>query len=95
MESKKKIIQLHEKDNVAVVLMTLHPGDKINFNNREITVISLIEIGHKMAILNISNKKQIIKYGIVIGKATENIKAGVHVHTHNMKSNYISIGHTN
>lgn len=43
--------------------------------------------GHKIALCDISEGQEIIKYGYSIGHATEDIKEGMHVHTHNIKTN--------
>ncbi len=50
-----------------------------------------IDDGHKYAIRDIAKGEHIIKYGQPIGHATENIKAGEHVHTHNLKTNLSGI----
>ena len=46
-----------------------------------------LEDGHKYALLDILAGENIIKYGNPIGHATEDIKKGEHVHSHNMKTN--------
>lgn len=46
-----------------------------------------LENGHKYALRDIKCGEDIIKYGNPIGHATEDIKAGEHVHTHNVKTN--------
>ena len=46
-----------------------------------------LENGHKYALCDIKKGENIIKYGNPIGHATEDIKAGDHVHTHNVKTN--------
>ena len=46
-----------------------------------------LEDGHKYALRDIKAGEDIIKYGNPIGHATEDIKAGEHVHTHNVKTN--------
>ena len=46
-----------------------------------------LEDGHKYALRDIKCGEDIIKYGNPIGHATENIKKGDHVHTHNVKTN--------
>ncbi len=43
--------------------------------------------GHKYALRDIAAGENIIKYGNPIGHATADIKAGEHVHTHNVKTN--------
>lgn len=46
--------------------------------------------GHKYAICDIRMGENIIKYGNPIGHATQDIKKGDHVHTHNTKTNLSS-----
>ncbi|MBR5586660.1 MAG: UxaA family hydrolase, partial [Clostridia bacterium] len=46
-----------------------------------------IENGHKYALRDISKGENIIKYGSPIGHATQDIKKGDHVHSHNVKTN--------
>lgn len=61
---------INERDNVAV---TLHgKGD--------------IPAGHKFALKEIAKGEYVIKYGEIIGKATQDIACGEWVHTHNVKS---------
>ena len=43
--------------------------------------------GHKYALTDIRAGENVIKYGCPIGHATEDIAAGEHVHTHNLKTN--------
>ncbi len=66
-----KTLKINEEDNVAVVI---EPGD------------SGITAGHKVALTDIKAGEKIIKYGNCIGKATEDIKKGDWVHTHNVKT---------
>ena len=46
-----------------------------------------LDDGHKYALKDIKAGENIIKYGNPLGHATEDIKAGDHVHTHNVKTN--------
>ncbi len=46
-----------------------------------------LENGHKYALFDIKKGENIIKYGSPIGHATEDIKKGEHIHTHNVKTN--------
>ncbi len=50
-----------------------------------------IESGHKYAICDIKKGEDVIKYGEPIGHATEDIKSGEHIHTHNLKTNLSGI----
>ena len=53
------------------------------FDNVEVN----LDNGHKYAICDIKMGENIIKYGNPIGHATEDIKKGDHVHSHNVKTN--------
>ena len=45
-------------------------------------------VGHKIALRDIAQGEMIVKYGVVIGRATQDIPAGSWVHLHVMHSNY-------
>lgn len=81
-----------EKDNVATILgPEVEAGTviKVQVKGEElpITVNSKIVYGHKVAIKPIAKGETIFKYGLSLGKATEDIKVGDHVHVHNIESN--------
>ncbi len=50
-----------------------------------------LETGHKIALVDIKEGGNVIKYGCPIGHATCDIKAGDAVHTHNVKTNLSDI----
>ncbi len=59
--------------------------DTIRINERDNVCVNL-ETGHKIAVCDIEKGADVIKYGYPIGYATENIKKGDAVHSHNMKT---------
>ena len=59
--------------------------------NKLDNVIIDLKSGHKYADCDIKAGENIVKYGCPIGHATEDIKKGDHVHTHNTKTNLSSI----
>ena len=65
-----KNVIINEKDNVGV---SLDGNDKI-------------PAGHKYALKEIAQGEYVIKYGEIIGRATQDIAQGEWVHTHNVKS---------
>jgi altronate dehydratase small subunit len=84
-----KAIKMNEKDNVATAIDDIESGEVIGVKNEEtfeIQVLQRIPFGHKIALKDISRGENIIKYGEVIGRATEDIKKGEHVHVHNVES---------
>jgi arabinonate dehydratase len=79
---KSPLIRLNDSDNVAVARVALNPGmDLLDFG---ITTKRPIPMGHKIALEAIPEGNAIIKYGQVIGNATEAIVAGDHVHSDNL-----------
>ena len=54
--------------------------------NKEDNVCVNLATGHKIALCDIVKGADIVKYGYPIGYATENIKKGASVHSHNMKT---------
>lgn len=76
-------IIINSKDNVAVALRDFKKGESIN----GVELLEDLPRAHKMALVDIKNGQNIIKYGYPIGHATSDIKAGMHVHTNNTKTN--------
>ena len=81
----KKYIKINKKDNLIISLIDLKKEQVI----KEFNLILLEDIpkGHKIALKNIKKNENILKYGMPIGHATEDIKAGEWIHTHNTKTN--------
>lgn len=77
----KDVLVLSENDNVAVSRTRLEIGAALPFGG---DVSELIELGHKVAIKPISTGEAVVKYGQFIGKATQDILPGQHVHSHNL-----------
>lgn len=83
----KDYLLIHPNDNVIVTLKDLTKGTKITSDQWNIVLLGDVPKGHKIAIRPIAKGENIIKYGHPIGKATEDIKEGTHMHTHNLKTN--------
>ncbi|HCV05750.1 UxaA family hydrolase [Pseudoalteromonas sp. SSMSWG5] len=88
--SGNKFVLLHEQDNVIVCCQAAYLGEAITIANDELTLNTDVTVGHKVACRAIQKGEQILKYGVPIGSATDDIEKGQHVHLHNMKSDYIA-----
>ena len=75
------IIKLNALDNVAIAPMNIPVGVKINSN---LIAQTNIPFGHKISLSEIKKGNLIYKYGQIIGIATDFIKKGTHVHSHNL-----------
>ena len=80
---------IDRRDNVATALGALTPG-AVRLTGEpaqpEAAVTQDIPDGHKLALRDIAAAEDIIKYGVVIGRATAPIPAGSWVHLHCMCS---------
>lgn len=78
-------VLLHEGDEVAVAKESLLPGTQLILpDGAVIRVSQVIPMGHKVALVDIPYDGTVHKYGQIIGFATQEIKAGQHVHTQNL-----------
>lgn len=86
----QKFILLHPKDNTITALKDLPEGDILVIEDdgkqTQIKLRAHIAYAHKAAITPMSKGADVIKYGEVIGVATDNIEPGDHVHVHNVDS---------
>jgi altronate dehydratase small subunit len=81
---------LNAADNVATAVQDLEAGAEASVRlEREILRIRIrekIPYGHKFAVRPIRRGEEILKYGQVIGRATEDIPSGNHAHVQNIES---------
>ena len=77
------------KDNVAVAIEPIAKGDAAVYvcEGKEVSLPALedITIYHKLAPRDIAKGEPVVKYGEHIGIASSDIKAGEHVHVHNVE----------
>ena len=79
-------IKVHPQDNVAVVAADVPAGGAVRLHDgTTLCAIEVIARGNKVALRPIHRGEAVIRYGEEIGTATEDIIAGRHVHTHNMR----------
>jgi hypothetical protein len=84
-----RLLRLHAADNVLTVIATLEAGTQILVGEANIMISLRLPLGHKIAARAITAGEKIVKYGAPIGSATRAIAAGEHVHTHNVRSDYL------
>jgi len=82
----------NEKDDVGVAVVDITAGGKVTGKTldtgveHEVEAISDIPLSHKIALRDFAVGDTVTKYGQDIGKVVEAIKAGEHVHVHNVKT---------
>ena len=77
------------KDNVAVAIEPISKGDTVTYIcdgvEQSLPALEDIIIYHKVATRDIAKGEPVVKYGEHIGLATCDIRAGEHVHVHNVE----------
>ena len=83
----------HNKDDlVGVAVRDLDSGQEVegwcmeDDSTLSVRAAQDVPLGHKIALRECGEGDRIIKYGVSIGLATAGIRAGDHVHTHNIRS---------
>ena len=76
-------------DNVVVAIEPVKKGETVTYmcagEEKRLTAAEDITIYHKLAACDIAKGQPIVKYGEHIGLAARDIKAGEHVHCHNLE----------
>jgi len=81
-----RVIRIHPADTVAVALRDLSPGDVVEVDGTRVTVVDNIPAGHKIALSAHAAGDRAIKYGSAIGIIEHQVRAGAHVHSHNLRT---------
>ena len=89
----RRTILLDSRDNVATALTDLKKGEKVNASLDDVSVDIVlcedIQFAHKFALQDIAKGEEVLKYGMPIGKALADIRAGEWVHVHNCRSHHV------
>ena len=77
------------RDNVIVAIEAISKGDPVTYlldgAEKTLTALEDITIYHKLAARDIAKGEPVVKYGEHIGITVCDIKAGAHVHVHNVE----------
>lgn len=82
MAEGAKMIRLHSNDNVVIALQDFQAGERVD--GLSMPISQAIPRGHKIAAQDIPQGANVVRYGQTIGQAKIAIKAGEHVHVHNL-----------
>lgn len=88
MEKEITAFQIDLQDNVATMLSEAKAGEQVRLigdcHEAGLAAATDIPTGHKIALKDIRAGEDIVKYGVVIGRATADIPKGSWVHLHVM-----------
>lgn len=83
---------VNSADNVATMLEEMTAPDAVRVlggvSTFELQSVEPIALGHKIALGDIAAGQPIVKFGVPIGRASRDIRAGQWVHLHNCQSSF-------
>lgn len=82
-----KFIRINAADNVAVALQEVETGTRIDIDGIDAAACCEIPAGHKVALQDMSEGENIVKYGFPIGHLLTPVKKGGLVDHTNLKTN--------
>lgn len=84
-----RAIVLNRSDNVGTLIDPGKAGESCALQGEasgELRLAQDVPFGHKVCIRETPAGADVLKYGQVIGRTSKAIKAGEHVHVHNVES---------
>ncbi|MBW8880832.1 MAG: altronate dehydratase [Asticcacaulis sp.] len=78
------VLRVHDRDHVAVALEDLAAGTEVSVAALAVALRDDVPKGHKLALVDLKAGDEVLKFGFPIGRATRDIAAGEHVHSHNL-----------
>lgn len=81
----KKVLRVHQDDNLIVALQDLAAGEQVLLDGESYTVILPTPAKHKFATMQLNIGDPVIMYGVIVGRATQPIRKGEVVTTFNVK----------
>ena len=91
----KNAMLIDPADNVVVAIEPIAKDSPVEYDcggeTRRLTALEDITIYHKLACRDIAQGEPVVKYGQHIGSAVTEIRAGQHVHVHNVESHSTNV----
>lgn len=84
-----RLLLLDPRDNVLTLLTPVPAGTELTIAGQSVTLPDALKLGHKLAACALPRGAKVIKYGVPIGSTTTDVEPGQHVHTHNLRSDYL------
>jgi altronate hydrolase len=82
--TRQQVLQLHPNDNVLVALMELASGARISLPGHVVVLTTAVPAKHKFALQAIPAGGTVTMYGVKVGKAMQDIRAGEALTTRNV-----------
>ena len=90
MTQPTQAILVDARDHVATAFVALAAGTVLKLHasgvHREVQLREPIDVGHKFAVVDLPAGAPVLKYASAIGRTLKPVRAGEHVHLHNLES---------
>ncbi|MGB9466590.1 MAG: altronate dehydratase family protein [Candidatus Acidiferrum sp.] len=83
--TQRRVLRLDARDNVLVALANLRKDEVVNFLGSNYTLLSDVSAKHKFLMQDVSAGGDIVMYGVLVGKAVENLRRGDLLSTRNIR----------
>src|SRR5579864_9322981 len=80
-----RVLRLDAKDNVLVALTDLRKSEVVSYSGDSWTLLSDVPAKHKFLTQDVSAGGDIVMYGVLVGKAVENLRRGDLASTRNIR----------
>ncbi|RKF32253.1 UxaA family hydrolase [Paraburkholderia fungorum] len=84
-----RLILQSPEDNCLISGARIGAGETLEIEGAYVWFAKTLGLGHKVARRDLKAGDKVLRYGVVIGHVTQEVKAGEHLHTHNMASDYL------
>ncbi len=82
-----EFIKINAADNVAVAIHDVEAGGSFDIDGVQISPLTKIPAGHKIALTDIAEGENVVKYGFPIGHLLQDVKKGGLIDHTNIKTN--------
>src|SRR5271157_1718571 len=80
-----KILRLDARDNVLVALTDLRKGETLRFSGNDYLLLSDVPAKQKFVTQDLAAGADVIMYGVLVGKVTQNLQRGELLSTRNIR----------
>src|SRR5260370_31312701 len=80
-----RVLRLDAGENVLVALTELREGENVSFLVNDYLLVSEVPAKHKFVTEDLSAGDEIIMYGVLVGRAVENLRRGELLSTRNIR----------
>ncbi len=87
----RRVLRIHPDDDVLVALGDLAPGEVVEHDGEQLTLVTAVSAKHKVVVRDLAIDDPVVMYGVLIGRATRPIPRGAALTTDNVRHDAAAI----